>query len=398
MPPGTGGEDGHVHAVGGSLGNWGVAVAVFKGNIGSVVLFMPHTLAIGGYAYGLATIVVVASLTIFCTSILVSCRARNDLSYGDLMMVATGRAGRGVANACVVLLQTSICCLYLINVASFLSKDALPHINVNALIFCSAAIVVPMVLIRNVAKLGFVNLAASVLFVMALIAVLVAFCLQVDADGPAKLVPFRPAGALVALGTICYSMEGIGLVLPIYDSSRNPDQFLVVYSMTILFVASLLCGTGALGYLAFGPVPQTLVLLDLPMGLLVKAVDIAFGVQMLGTFPLQLLPAIRIVESLLLAPSRPMTWDKYKKNAFRVAFVALVAGIAVAGATSLDHFVGLVGAFCGVPLAFVFPALIHIRLKAVPWTFAFYADLGLIVIGVACTVVVAAVCIITWGD
>lgn len=44
---------------------------------------------------------------------------------------------------------------------------------------------------------------------------------------------------------------------------------------------------------------------------------------------------------------------------FRSLLVICLALIAFLGASHLDNFVSLIGALCGVPLAFIFPAAAH---------------------------------------
>merc|ERR1719277_1324148 len=109
---------------------------------------------------------------------------------------------------------------------------------------------------------------------------------------------------------------------------------------------------------------------------------------MFSGFPLQLLPAVRIVENLFLQKSRPGTWDKHIKNCFRLFFVFLVANIAVIGSSSLDHFCSLIGAVCGLPLAFIFPAICHRRLVATDGSWAARADVAMVIFGFVLTVVV----------
>merc|ERR1712039_200722 len=119
---------------------------------------------------------------------------------------------------------------------------------------------------------------------------------------------------------------------------------------------------------------------------------------MLTSFPLQILPALHVVEGIFLGPSRPMTWDKHIKNLFRIVFVGLLAGISIAGATSLDHFVSFVGAVCGLPLAFIFPAVCHSKLVAAPGSFAYVIDVAVAIFGFAVTVVIGYHSLATWGS
>jgi len=313
------------------------------------------------------------------------------------MEAATNRHGRAAVSVCVVLLQVGTCCSYLINVAEMLHKTFLPSVETWVLICCEAAIISPLVLIRNVAKLSPVNLVGGALTILG---ICVAFGLlgnQLSEGGVVSVRPVNRHGLMVCIGIACFAFEGIGLVIPIYDSCRFPDKFARVYAATISTIVLLIVSMALLGYLAFGDKTNTLVLVNLPAGALSKAIQLTFSLVMLASFPLQLLPAIRLVEGVFLRPSRPMTWDKHVKSSFRVLFVALVAVASVFGATSLDHFVSLVGAVCGLPLAFVFPAICHQRLVATPGSLDALVDMALIVLGAVMTVSVGAHTVATWG-
>mmetsp|Transcript_112627 Transcript_112627/g.290911 ORF Transcript_112627/g.290911 Transcript_112627/m.290911 type:complete len:527 (-) Transcript_112627:336-1916(-) len=382
----------------GGLSNLGVAVAVFKGNIGSNILFMPHAFQQGGFMIGALLLPLLAALSILCVVRLIRCRAGNTQSYGDLMEKATNRYGRGAVSVCVVLLQVGTCCSYLINVAEMLHKTFFPSIETWVLICCEATVISPLVLIRNVAKLSPVNLVGGALTILGICVTFGLLGSQLSSDGAVSVEPVNSRGLMVCIGIACFAFEGIGLVIPIYDSCRFPGSFAVVYSATIATIVLLIVGMSFLGYLAFGCETNTLVLVNLPEGLLTKGVQLTFSLVMLFSFPLQLLPAIRIVEGLFLQPSRPMTWDKHVKSSFRVVFVALVAVTSVCGATSLDHFVSLIGAVCGLPLAFIFPAICHKSLVAAPRSLDAIVDVALVALGMVMTVCVGTHTVMTWGS
>jgi len=380
------------------MGSLGLALAIFKGNIGSNILYMPRAFQQGGYVVSGLVIPFLATLSIFCVMRLISCRTERSESFGDLMGRAVGRPGRVAVNVCVVFLQIGTCCTYLINVASMLQGYTNNRIPRSTLILCEAGLIAPFVLIRNVVKLSPVNVVGGVMTIFGILTVFGMLAGELVARGNlAEVSPSNPSGILVCVGIACFSFEGIGLVIPFYDSCRNQRRFPLVYSMTILFILALIMAMSVLGYLSFGQDTSTLILLNLPRSKLTNFVQCMFTVVMLASFPLQLLPAIRIVEGLFLEPSRPFTWDKHIKSAFRVLFLLLLAGVSVVGATSLDHFVGLIGAVCGLPLAFIFPAVCHRRLVAQPGSFAALVDSALVLFGLTVTVVVGYSGIATWG-
>eukprot|EP00929_Paragymnodinium_shiwhaense_P022135 TRINITY_DN14227_c0_g3_i1.p1 TRINITY_DN14227_c0_g3~~TRINITY_DN14227_c0_g3_i1.p1 ORF type:complete len:670 (-),score=140.05 TRINITY_DN14227_c0_g3_i1:87-2096(-) len=391
------------------MGTWGVALAVLKGNMNANILYVPHAWMASGWVFGLCVQVLVSVVSLFCIIRLIACRQGNQYSYGDITERALGRAGRVAVNLSVILNQAGICCLYLINVAKLLQQIYFHDQTVNQLIIVEAALLSPLCLIRNMAKLAPINLVCGTTCVVAVVVTFGLLAQNLITDGPAPAEEFQPlkgfSGMMVCFGTAAFSMEGIGLVIPIYDATKEPEKFACVYALTISVIVTLLSVMGFLGYMTFGDEVATLVLLsfgkgagaDVPLQPVPRGLMAAFCIGLLGAFPLQLLPAIRLVEGLFLGPSRPFTCDKHVKNMFRVVFIAFLAVIAMVGATSLDHFVSLIGSLCGAPLAFIFPAACHWCLVARPWSVDAAFDLSLIVFGLVVTVMVTADTLLTWG-
>jgi len=121
----------------------------------------------------------------------------------------------------------------------------------------------------------------------------------------------------------------------------------------------------------------------------VNAVQFLYSLAILLSTPLQLFPAIRILENgtgLALRSGKRNPYIKWKKNIFRFALVIMTAGISAAGANSLERFVSLTGSLtwylhlprtimpflscdvnCSVPLMFIYPPLLHYRACADSW-------------------------------
>lgn len=107
-------------------------------------------------------------------------------------------------------------------------------------------------------------------------------------------------------------------------------------------------GAGALSYAAYGKEVQTVVLVNLPQDKkFVQVVQFLYSMAILLSAPLQLFPALRILENALWTRSGkadPMV--KWQKNGFRVLVVIGCTMISWAGAKDLDKFVSFVGSFC----------------------------------------------------
>ena len=159
------------------------------------------------------------------------------------------------------------------------------------------------------------------------------------------------------LGTAIFTFEGVGLIIPIQESMREPRKFPPVLAGVMIIITIVFIGIGALSYAAFGSTTKTVVLLNLPQdSKMVNTVQLLYSLAILLSTPLQLFPAIRIMESELFSRSGKYNpYTKWKKNVFRFLVVAMCALIAWGGAGDLDKFVSLVGSFACVPLVYVYP-------------------------------------------
>jgi len=181
--------------------------------------------------------------------------------------------------------------------------------------------------------------------------------------GVAKVAMFNEKDFPLLIGTAVFSFEGIGLVIPITDSMKEPRKFPKVLSSVMIFLILLFGGAGVLAYLTFGDHIQTVVIVNLdPRSKMVQAVQFLYSMAILLSTPLQLFPAVRIMENGLFTRSgKENPFVKWQKNVFRFSIVALCTAISWAGAKDLDKFVSFIGSFACVPLCFVYPPMLHYK-------------------------------------
>lgn len=381
----------------GGLGKFSLAVAIFKANIGTNILFVPHAFMEGGFVLAFLFMTVLAALSVVCVDRLIATKRGVKESFGDIMERAVGPKGRFMVNLCIVLYQCGTCCCYIVNIGNMMHESFFETVNPHIVMCCVAGVAAPMVLIRNVAKLSPINVFGGLMTIIGVAATITTIGTVLAADGVQEVAPFRAAGWLKALGIACYTFEGIGLAIPIYESARHPESYMWVYAATISFIMVLISTVGVMGNFAYGMNTNTLILINLKPGAVGSTIRVLFSLVMLSSFPLQMLPAIRIVESLVLSPSRPGTCDKHAKSAFRILFVATVAVVAIGAASSLDNFVSLVGVVCGLPLCFICPAICHLYLLAERGSFGAITDVCFVLVGMVMVVVVGTSSIVNWG-
>merc|ERR1719487_2680893 len=68
------------------------------------------------------------------------------------------------------------------------------------------------------------------------------------------------------IGTSVYAFEGIGVAIPIREAMLKPQDFKHVMSTTVLLIAAMLASFGFLGYLAYGPTVDPVILNEIPAG------------------------------------------------------------------------------------------------------------------------------------
>lgn len=128
---------------------------------------------------------------------------------------------------------------------------------------------------------------------------------------------------------------------------KKPEKFPRVLFLVMIGITVVFTSMGALGYAAFGSKTETVVILNLPQdSKFVNGVQFLYSLAILLSTPLQLFPAIRIMENGIFTRSgkaNPLV--KWQKNIFRCFVVLATALISWGGADDLDKFVALIGSF-----------------------------------------------------
>ena len=128
---------------------------------------------------------------------------------------------------------------------------------------------------------------------------------------------------------------------------REPLKFPRVLTGVMVFITVLFTSIGVLSYAAFGSKVETVIILNLPNdSQTVQAVQLLYALAIVLSIPLQLFPAIRIMEQGLFEKSgKDNDWVKWQKNLFRTVTVFACALIAWSSEDDLDKFVSLIGSF-----------------------------------------------------
>ena len=351
----------------------GAALLLLKSFIGTGVLFLPKAYLNGGMMFSNVILLGVALLSYYSFILLVNTRLKVEGSFGDMGGILYGRRMRTLILASVALSQIGFVSAYIVFTAQSMQAFVLAvskcrsWIDIKFMVLMQLVIFLPLSLIRDISKLGLTAIIADIFIALGLLYLGYFDIHTMVRYGVADITNFNPRDWTLFIGTAIFTFEGVGLIIPIQESMKKPAKFPPVLAGVMIFATVLYMLIGALSYAAFGSGTQTVVLLNLPQdSKFVNAVQLLYSLAILLSTPLQLFPAIRIMENEIFSRSgRNNAYIKWKKNVFRFFLVVMCALIAWGGASDLDKFVALVGCFACVPLVYVYPVRINLCFRLI---------------------------------
>ncbi|CAO1622051.1 unnamed protein product [Parajaminaea phylloscopi] len=346
---------------------------LLKSFVGTGILFLGKAFLNGGLLFSSIVLCAVALISLKSFLLLVQANLRVPASFGDMGGKLYGPKMRLAILTSIVFSQLGFVAAYTVFVAQNLQAFVLgvthgqTRISTAWFIIMQCAIFVPLSLVRKIAKLSSTALVADV-FILAGIIYLYQYEIgHVLERGIADVKQFNSESFPLFVGTAVFTFEGVGLVIPITESMKEPHKFPKVLSAVMVAVMVLFTSSGALSYMAFGSKTQTVVMTNLPQGdKFVQASLFLYAIAILFSVPLQLYPALQILERGIFSTRSGKYSPKVKleKNLFRAATVVVSCFAAWAGSSQLDVFVSFIGAVFCCPLCFLFPPLLS--LKAMP--------------------------------
>ncbi|EGG10856.1 uncharacterized protein MELLADRAFT_41988 [Melampsora larici-populina 98AG31] len=379
---------------------------LLKSLVGTGVLFLAKAFSNGGMLFSVLTLVFISMISTYSFVLLVRTRLQIPGGFGEIGGILYGPWCRWAILSSLVISQLGFVAAYTIFIAQNLQAFVLAITNckllipIYVLIFGQLIAYLPLSMIRNIQKLSGTALIADVFILIGLVYVFGYEINLMATVGVAPIQAFNPDSFPLLIGTAVFAFEGIGLVIPITESMKQPEKFPKVLTGVMVGLTFLFAGAGALGYAAFGSDVQTVVIVNLPQeDKMVNAVQFLYSMAIMLSTPLQLFPAVRIMENGLFSTSGKYSNKvKWEKNLFRTLTVIFCSFIAWAGASDLDKFVSLIGSVACVPLCFCYPAMLHYRARA-KTVKQKIADIALFIFGVLAAIYTTAQTLsIIFGD
>ncbi|CAN6650390.1 vacuolar amino acid transporter 3 [Trichomonascus vanleenenianus] len=375
---------------------------MLKSFVGTGVLFLPKAFYNGGMLFSSLVLAAVSLISYFCFILLINAKDASGVnSFGDVGGALYGPKMRQIILASIVLSQIGFAAAYIVFTSENLQALVLAvmkrDVSIEAMIALQLLIFAPLAMIRDIAKLSGTALIADFFILLGLVYLYYWDSRTLIANGVADIVMFNKRSFTLFIGTAIFTFEGIGLIIPIQESMKRPSQFTTVMGGVMIGITIIFVSMGALSYAAFGSEVKTVVILNLPQdSAFVNGIQLLYSLAILLSTPLQLFPAIRILENGMFVRSGKYSKRvKWEKNIFRFFLVMFTAIVAWGGADDLDRFVSLIGSFACIPLVYIYPPLLHLKAcaRSVFWR---GIDIALVVLGFGAMIYTTAGTLQTW--
>ncbi|XP_025831950.1 proton-coupled amino acid transporter-like protein pathetic isoform X2 [Agrilus planipennis] len=378
--------------------NLDTMIHLLKGNVGTGILAMPDAFRNAGWAVGTVGTLLMGIICTHCMHMLVKCshdlcRRTNTaaLNFAEVSEYACqlgpeplrkySRIFKISINSFLCITQIGFCCVYFVFVAANL-QEVIKHYIVDISVHWYLVFLLPPMIVlnwlKNLKYLAPVSFFASILTCTGL-AITFFYMLQGLPNTSSIKASTNWSQFALFFGTAIYAFEGIGVVLPLENNMKRPQDFggwTGVLNTGMVIVACLYTAVGFFGYLKYGDMAQLgSVTLYLPSNdILAQSVRLMMAIAIFLSYGLQFYVPFSIIWPIVkdhLETEKAQVLGEYITRTILVIITfALAAAIPNLGAV-----ISLVGAFSSSALALIFPPLLEIltfwpdRLGKYKWIF-----------------------------
>uniref|UniRef100_A0A1I8NFE8 Amino acid transporter transmembrane domain-containing protein n=1 Tax=Musca domestica TaxID=7370 RepID=A0A1I8NFE8_MUSDO len=362
--------------------NLDTMIHLLKGNVGTGILAMPDAFKNAGLYMGLFGTLIMGAVCTHCMHMLVRCSHElsrriqqpslsfSEVGYwsfetGPCTLRRYGYVARKMITTFLFITQIGFCCVYFLFVALNV-KEVIDHyfIKLDVRIYLMLVLIpmVPLNLVRNLKYLTPVSLFAAILTVTGL-AISFFYMLQ-DLPSADTVKPLASWSTLpLYFGTAIYAFEGIGVVLPLENNMKTPEDFggmTGVLNTSMVIVATLYTAVGFFGYLKYGDGVKGSITLNLPQDeILSQLVRVAMAVAIFLSYSLQFYVPVNVVEPIIQNQFDTTRARELASTSTRIALVTFTF-ILAACIPNLGPIISLVGAVSSSTLALIAPPVIEI--------------------------------------
>jgi proton-coupled amino acid transporter len=200
-----------------------------KGFVASAVLYLPKSFVNGGYGFSIIVLIASAIITIYCSLLLLQVRKiTKSSSYSELGLKLYGRVGKGLVDVSLCLSQIGFVSAYvyfiMVNYNAILTEAFKVDIDRNYFAIFCIFLFAALCFVRKIEVFAITHVFADLMIVLALVVIVWYGIINLDEKGRNTGVPFINTKTYTdAIGFSVYAFEGIGMILPIQDITKNQE-------------------------------------------------------------------------------------------------------------------------------------------------------------------------------
>ncbi|XP_026816965.1 putative sodium-coupled neutral amino acid transporter 11 [Rhopalosiphum maidis] len=354
--------------------------------IGSGVIGIPYAFNLAGVGMGVILLALVAIVTDYSLVLMLrSAHISGSFSYQSLMKSAFGRYGFVVLSFLQFIYPFIAMISYNIIVGDTATKVlirlfSLPHDSIFAqryfvIAMATIFITAPLCMLRNVARLAKASIVSFIMVLVIFVTIVIRYetlhevMSTVTNVGNISTWDFVRPGAIQAIGIMSFGFMCHHNVFLLYDSIEGASQTIwnCVTHVAVSISFLLMVAFGLVGYATFGDLTQGDLLENYCWNDdLINISRLLFSLITLLTFPLECMVTKAVVDQTLRGGTDPIPMSK-KRHAI-ITISILVATYFVSISTKcLGIALEINGVVAAIPLAFVLPAAIYIKISNDSW-------------------------------
>ncbi|XP_063390136.1 proton-coupled amino acid transporter-like protein pathetic [Cydia fagiglandana] len=255
------------------------------------------------------------------------------------------------------------CCVYSVIIARSIKQlledsKTVDSINIRILIAC---LFIPCILICWITQLKYLapfSIVADIFIVIVAIST-VYYGSTAATKSPTEFPVVKSfEGFLEFVGVCVFSMEGVGVSMPIENHMANPHKFPVVLFGGMGVVVGIVMTIGFFGYWGFGESSVAPITNNFPWAVFPIILKVLMALMIYVTFALNFWVPFDLVW-YYLKKRHPENKLWFWERVYRTGMVIIIILLAVAF-PDVSSFMGFLGCFCLSLMGFIFPAFIEL--------------------------------------
>lgn len=175
----------------------------------------------------------------------------------------------------------------------------------------------------------------------------------------------NPVNFWYMIGFSFYSFEGIGVVMPVMENTKNPENFSKILSSALITLAFLYVLFATPCYYYFGDNVENIVIYTFKNDKFINFTELAFCINLICSYPLTIYAVNQSVEGFIFEKTEKESFrEKWLRNLSRTFVCFTGCFFAIIFKDQLDNFLGLSGAVLGITVILILPTLCHYQMIA----------------------------------